>query len=154
MGNERLLKIALKSSENQLRLKRCWCKDNMTWLNHWGINEKEILQNIDNVKNIITSKFKDKLWCEENLAVKRKLRYYKEVINPNLEDQKYLSVLTKSRKKIYIDKIRTNSHDLHSETRHWSIPKTPWVERVFMCKSMSVENENRFLLKCLSLHPH
>ena len=84
----------------------------MAWLNHWGINEKDILQNIDNVKSIITSKFKEKLWCEENLAVKRKLRYYKEAINPNLEDWKYLSVVTSSRKKINISKIRMNSHEL------------------------------------------
>ena len=74
----------------------------MAWLNHWGINENDILQNIDNVKNIITSKFKEKLWCKENLAVKRKLRYYKEVINPNLEDQKYLSIVTSSQNKFNI----------------------------------------------------
>ena len=65
MENERLLKIALKSSQNQLRLKRCWCKDTMAWLNHWGINENDIFQNIDNVKNIITSKFKEKFWWEK-----------------------------------------------------------------------------------------
>ena len=83
MGNERLPKIALNSSQNQLRhLNRCLCKDTMAWLIHWDINENGILQNIDNVKNIITSKFIEKLWCEENLMVKRKLRYYKEVINP------------------------------------------------------------------------
>ena len=52
----------------------------MAWLNHWGIDEKDIFHNIDNIKNIITSKFKEKLWCEENLVIKRKLRYYKEVI--------------------------------------------------------------------------
>ena len=57
--------------------------------------------------------FKEKLWCEENLAVKRKLGYYKEVINPNLEDQKYLSVVTSSHKKINIAKIRTNSNEHH-----------------------------------------
>ena len=73
-------------------------------------DENGILQNIDNVKNIITSKFKEKMWCEENLAAKRKLRYYKEVINPNFEDQKYLSVVTSSQKKINIAKIRMNSH--------------------------------------------
>ena len=86
------------------------------------------------------------------LAVKRKLRYYKEVINPNLElDQKYLSVVTISRKKINIAKIRTNSHEIHSKTEHWYIPKTPWAERVFhLCESMSVEDENHFLLECLS----
>ena len=92
------------------------CKDTMVWLNHWGIDENDILQNIDNVKNIITSKFKEKFWCEENLVVEKKLRYCKEVINPKLEDQKYLSLLTSSRKKINIVKIRTNSHELHSET--------------------------------------
>ena len=62
----------------------------MAWLNHWGIDGNDILHNIDNVKNIITYEFKEKLWCEENLVVKRKLRYYKEVIIPNLEYQKYL----------------------------------------------------------------
>ena len=109
------------------------------------------MQNIDNVKNIINSKFKEKFWCEENLAVKRKLRYYKEAINPNLEDQKYLSVVTSSWKKINIAKIRTNSHELHSKIGRWSILKTPWEEMVcHLCESMSVEDENQFLLECLS----
>ena len=53
MGNERLPKFALNSSQNQLQLKLVWCKDTMAWLNHWGINENDILQNIDNVKNIM-----------------------------------------------------------------------------------------------------
>jgi len=48
------------------------------------------LQNINNIKNIVTSKIKKKLWCEKDLEAKRKLRYYKEVINPTLEDKKYL----------------------------------------------------------------
>jgi hypothetical protein len=69
-----------------------WHKDAKSWLNHWGIKEEVTLQNNDNIKNIITSKFKEKLWCNKELEDKRKLRYYKEVINPNLEDQKYLSM--------------------------------------------------------------
>ena len=60
MGNEKLPNISLNSSQNQLRLKQCWCKDTIAWLNHWGIDENDILQNIDNVKIIITSKFKEK----------------------------------------------------------------------------------------------
>ena len=77
-----------------------------------------------------------------------KLRYYKEVINPNLEDQKYLSVVTSSLKKITIAKIKMNSHEIHSKTRRWSIPKTPWAERFsHLCESLSVEDENHFLLK-------
>ena len=54
---------------------------------------------------------------------KIKLRYYKEVIKPTLEDQKYLSVLSSSKKKIDIAKIRMNSHDLHSEIGRWEILK-------------------------------
>ena len=42
------------------------------------------------------------MWCEKDLEDKRKLRYYKEVINSTLEDQKYLSVLSSSKKKINI----------------------------------------------------
>jgi hypothetical protein len=43
---------------------------------------------------------------------KRKLSYYKEEVNPNLEDQKHLSVLRSAKKKINIAKIRTNSPKL------------------------------------------
>ena len=65
------------------------------------------------------------MWHEKDLEVKRKLRYYKEVINPILEDQKYLSVLASTKKTINIAKIRTNSHELHSEIGRWAVPKTP-----------------------------
>ena len=75
------------------------------------------------------------MWCEKDLAAKRKLRYYKEVINPTLEYQKYLSVLTSSKKKINIAKIKTNSHELHSETGCWTVPKTPWMERILCCNT-------------------
>ena len=83
--------------------------------------------------------------------VEIKLRYYKEVINPNMEDQKYLSVVTSLRKKINIAKIITDSHKLHSKKGSWSIPKTPWEKRFcHLCESMSVEDENHFLLECLA----
>ena len=65
----------------------------MSWLKMRGIVGNVTLQNIDDIKNIITSKFKEKLWCDENLEDKRKLRYYKEVINPKFEYQNYLFVL-------------------------------------------------------------
>ena len=63
------------------------------------------------------------MWCDKELLDKRKLRYYKEVVNPNLEDQKYHFVSTSVKKKINIAKIRTNSHELHSEIGRWTIPK-------------------------------
>ena len=118
----------------------------MSWLKMWGIDENVTLQNIVDIKNIITSEFKEKLWCDENLEDKRKLIYYKEAINPNLEYQNYLSVLTSIKKKIHIAKIR-DSHELHSETGRWTFPKTKWVKRIYhICETMSVEDENHFLL--------
>ena len=127
IGDHILPKLSLNSIQNHLRLKRGWYKDTRAQFNHWEIDENVALQNINNVKNIVTSKFKEKMWCEKDLAAKRKLRYYKEVIKPTLEDQKYLFVLTSSKKKINIAKIRRNSHELHSEIGRWSVPKTPWM---------------------------
>jgi hypothetical protein len=107
--------------------------------------EDTIFHNKDTIKKIAKSKFKEKMWCDKELEEKRKLRYYKDVINPNLEDQNYLFVLTSVKKKISISKIRTNSQELHSETGHWSIPKTPWDERVcHICDTKKVEDENTF----------
>ena len=80
------------------------------------------------------------MWSEKDLETKRKLRYYKEVIDPTLEDQKYLFVLTSSKKNINIAKIRTNSHELHRETGSWRVPKTPWVERIYhLCENKNIE---------------
>ena len=91
------------------------------------------------------------MWCDKELEEKRKLRYYKDVINSNLEDQNYLSVLPRVKKKISIAKIRTNSHELHSETGSWLVPKTPWDERVcHLCDTKKVEYEKHFLLDCLA----
>ena len=75
------------------------------------MDENVALQNINNIKNIVSSNFKEKMWCEKYLEAKIKLRYYKEFINHTLEDQKYLFVLTSSKKKTNIAKIRTNFHE-------------------------------------------
>ena len=85
------------------------------------------------------------MWCEKDLAAKRKLSYYKKVNNPTLKDQKYLSILTSSKRKINIAKIRTNSHELHSEIGHWAVPKMPWMERIcHICENRNIEDENHF----------
>ena len=82
---------------------------------------------------------------------KKQLRYYKDVINPNLEDQNYLSILTNLKKKISLSKLRTNYHEIHSENGHWSIPKTPWDERVcHLYDTKKFEYENNFLLDSLA----
>ena len=69
------------------------------------------------------------------------------MINPNLEDQNYLSVFKSAKKKINIAKIRTNSHELHSETGCWTTPKTLWNEIIcHICDTKWVEDEKHFLL--------
>jgi hypothetical protein len=55
---------------------------------HWGIKEEVSFPNNGNIKNIFTSKFKEKLLCDKELKDKIKLRYYKEWIKSNLEDKK------------------------------------------------------------------
>jgi hypothetical protein len=73
------------------------------------------------------------------------------MVNPNLEDEKYLSILTSAKNKINIAKIRTNSHEIHSEIGHWTIPKTTWDERIYhLCDNKRVEDEKNLLLVCLS----
>ena len=107
--------------------------------------EDTILQNKYTIKKNVKSKFKEKMWCDKELEEKINLRYYKDVINPNLEDQNqnYLFVLPSVKKKISIVKIRTNSHELHSETRHWSIPKNPWDESVcHLCDTRRLKMKN------------
>ena len=88
------------------------------------------------------------MWDKKDLKVKRKLRYYKQVINPNLEDQKYLSTLTSSKKNINISKIKNKSHELHNEKGRRKFTKKPWEERIFqLYESMSIEDEPHFLLE-------
>jgi hypothetical protein len=76
-----------------------WHKDARSWINYWGIMEDTILQNKDTIKENLKSKFKEKMWCDKELEEKRKLKYYKDVINANLEDQNYLSLLPSVKKK-------------------------------------------------------
>ena len=58
------------------------------------------------------------MWCNKELKDRRKSRYYKEVINTNLEDQKSLSILMSVKNKINITKTRSNSYESHCETGH------------------------------------
>lgn len=85
MEGKKFPKIVSNSSQNpHLQLKQAWHKDVQVLLDHCRIKEDIILENKDNIKNTITSKFKDKLWGDEELKRKGTLRYYKEVMNPTL----------------------------------------------------------------------
>ena len=42
-----------------------------------------------------------------------------------------------------------NSHELHSETGSWAVPKTPWVEMIYhLYENKNIEDESHFLLEC------
>jgi hypothetical protein len=74
------------------------------------------------------------------------------VINPNLEDQMYLSILTSTKEIINIVKIRTNFDELHSEIGHCILPKMLWVERLcHLCDAKTIENE-KYSLKMTNIH--
>ena len=60
IGDHRLPKLALNSSQNHLRLKRDWYKDTRAWLNHWEINENVALQNIITLKKLLLLSSKKK----------------------------------------------------------------------------------------------
>jgi hypothetical protein len=79
MEGKRLPKIASNSNQNHFRLDSS--KDGIKICPILAKSLGCILQDKDNIKNTITSKFKGKLWCNKELEDKRKLRYYKEVIN-------------------------------------------------------------------------
>ena len=88
METKRLPKIASNSSENpHLWFKRGWHKDAQYWLDGSKIKDEVILQNLDNIKIIITSKFKEKLLGNKELEGKTKLWYYKEMINLILKNK-------------------------------------------------------------------
>ena len=74
------------------------------------------------------------------------------MINPNLENQNYLSILMSSKKKMNIAKIGTNSYDLRSEIGRWSTPKTPWDDIIYqLCNTNKVDDEKHFILECSAL---
>lgn len=50
------------------------------------------MHNNDNIKNIITYKFKRNLWWDKELEYQRKLTFHKEVTNPRIKYKKYLYV--------------------------------------------------------------
>lgn len=60
IGDHRIPKLALNSSENNLRLKRGLHKDTRAWLNHWEIDENVALQNINNIKKLLLLSSKKK----------------------------------------------------------------------------------------------
>jgi len=78
-----------------------------------------------NIKDTINPNFSYKMWDVKKMEDKRKLRYYKEVINPIVDNHKYLSMLTSTKSKMNITRIRTKSRELQSDTKRSSTPKIP-----------------------------
>jgi len=60
IDDHRLPKLALNCGQNHLRRNWGWHKDTRALLNYWEINENDALENINNIKDIFTSKLKEK----------------------------------------------------------------------------------------------
>jgi hypothetical protein len=71
---------------------------------------------------------------------------HSKIINPKLEDQNYLSIVGSLKKKIKIVKIRTNSRELHTGTRCWITPKTPWEQRLCQFYNTKKEDDGKHFL--------
>ena len=67
--------ITIKSSEDGIKTPSLGQTIGESWKKPFC--RKNIL-----LKKNIKSKFKEKMWCDKELEEKRKLRYYKDVINP------------------------------------------------------------------------
>lgn len=85
-------------------------------------------------------------WNDDNIKDKRKLSYYKNIINPKLEHPSYPHKIINFKKKLVVAKLRTNSHELHSEIVRCTIPKTPRDKRICkFCNLNAIKDETHFL---------
>jgi len=92
-------------------------------------------------------KFHKCIWDKE---LGRKKIYYIEVFNISCSNQQktYIEVNISWRAKILIAQVRTNSHQLHCETRHSKRPKEVWEEIVcIFCSFRKVEIKKHFILE-------
>lgn len=87
----------------------------------WRIKEEIIIGSKDSIKDTITSNLKDTMCNDKELEAKRKVRHYKEAINPTIDNDNYLSMLTNTKKKVNIARIRTNSHELRTDNGWWLV---------------------------------
>jgi hypothetical protein len=71
MEGKRLPKIVSKSNHNNHRLKRGWNKDAQSWPSYWGIMNTPFCRIRILLKNIIKSKFKEKMWCDKEISRKK-----------------------------------------------------------------------------------
>jgi hypothetical protein len=103
------------------------------------------------IKTFVMDKFHKRTWEKE---LGRKKKYYIEKFNPthNHQQKAYIWANISWRSKILIAQLRTNSHQLRCETRHWKRPKEMWEERVcILCSSRKVETKKHFILECEAL---
>jgi len=76
------------------------------------------MQNCNNIKMLLHLNLKIIFGAIKDYRNKEKLRYHNKVVKHNLEDQKCLSILTSTKKKNNIAKIRRNSYTQCSKIRH------------------------------------
>lgn len=122
MDDKRIPKKNLNSIHYYQHLKQRWHQDDVLVKSLGNIAGCHPTHT-DNIKNIIVSKFKEDLWCNEELDIKRKPRYY-EGVTRILKDQKYLLVLTSIKKKSTLLKQEPTPMNYITTMVIGKIPKT------------------------------
>ena len=68
-------------------------------LNHLGMVEDDALQDINNIKITILTHIEGNMWNDREKENTRKLNFYKEIVNPELEDHNYHYIVGNSERK-------------------------------------------------------
>ena len=105
-------------------------------------------RNSEGIKTFVIDSFHKRSW-DKGLA--RKKKYYIENFDRTYNHHKkiYIGANISWRAKIIVSQLRTNSHHICCETRHWKILKEAWEESVWMFStSKKVETKKHFILEC------
>lgn len=72
------------------------------WLDFWGTYINITTSNNDKLKLYIPNKVTQKLLSDDNIKNKRKLTYYKNIVNPKLDHPSCLNKIISVKKKLAI----------------------------------------------------
>ena len=110
------------------RRKSMWMKQNIIWMNKWGINISECPNNKGEIKRYVQGKVKESMWKG---PLGRKKEYYIRHFNLacDLTQKTYIGMEIKWKAKMLIAQVRTSSHHCRCETGRWMIPKEEWADR-------------------------
>jgi hypothetical protein len=109
-------------SDRLCKIKKTWMRQNNKWFSKWGICLSMCPTKSKEIIFFVMDKFHKHTWEKE---LGRKKKYYIEEFNPthNHQQKAYIGANISWRSKIFIARLRINSHQLCCETGGWKRPK-------------------------------